>query len=255
MIEVLECQFARSGRAMTATYSVRPGAIVAQMNTLTKRAFRALLVLVVVMAALLFIPAGTLDYWQAWIFLTVYVALSVAITLHLAKKDPRLLERRMRGGPFAEKRISQKIIMTVTSLGFFGLIVVPAFDHRFGWSHLPPPVALAGDVLMALGWLAVFFVFRENTFTSATIELAPDQRVISTGPYALVRHPMYAGALVMLLGIPIALGSWWGVLVIVAILPALIFRLIDEEKFLARNLPGYQEYQAKVRYRLIPGVW
>jgi protein-S-isoprenylcysteine O-methyltransferase Ste14 len=225
------------------------------MNTLTVQAFRGLLFIVVVMAALLFGLAGTLDYWQAWTFLAVYVAASVAITLYLVKKDPKLLERRMRGGPLAEKRTSQKIIMSVASLGFIGLIVVPALDHRFGWSHMPPSVALAGDVLMMLGWLAIFFVFRENSFTAATIELAPDQRVISTGPYALVRHPMYAGALVMLLGIPIALGSWWGVLVIVAIMPALIWRLIDEEKFLARNLPGYQEYQQKVRYRLIPGVW
>jgi protein-S-isoprenylcysteine O-methyltransferase Ste14 len=225
------------------------------MSTLTIKAFRALLFLVIVMAALLFIPAGTLDYWQAWTFLAVYVALSVAITLHLAKKDPRLLERRMGGGPFAEKRTSQKIIMSVTSLGFIGLLVVPALDRRFAWSHMPPSMALAGDVLMALGWLAIFFVFRENTFTSATIELAPDQSVISSGPYALVRHPMYAGALVMLLGIPIALGSWWGALVVVAILPALIWRLIDEEQFLARNLPGYTEYQEKVRYRLIPRLW
>jgi protein-S-isoprenylcysteine O-methyltransferase Ste14 len=225
------------------------------MSTLTIKAFRALLFLVIVMAALLFILAGTLDYWQAWTFLAVYVALSVAITLHLAKKDPRLLERRMGGGPFAEKRTSQKIIMSVTSLGFIGLLVVPALDRRFAWSHMPPSMALAGDVLMALGWLAIFFVFRENTFTSATIELAPDQSVISSGPYALVRHPMYAGALVMLLGIPIALGSWWGALVVVAILPALIWRLIDEEQFLARNLPGYTEYQEKVRYRLIPRLW
>jgi protein-S-isoprenylcysteine O-methyltransferase Ste14 len=225
------------------------------MSTLTMRAFRALSILVVVMAALLFIPAGTLDYWQAWTFLAVYVALSVVMTLHLAKRDPRLLERRMSGGPFAEKRTSQKFIMAFTSLGFFGLLVIPAFDHRFGWSQMPASVAVAGDGLMALGWLAVFFVFKENTFTSATVELAPDQRVISTGLYALVRHPMYAGALVMLLGIPIALGSWWGVLVIVAILPVLIFRLIDEEQFLAGNLPGYAEYQAKVRDRLIPRVW
>jgi protein-S-isoprenylcysteine O-methyltransferase Ste14 len=106
-----------------------------------------------------------------------------------------------------------------------------------------------------LGWLAIFFVFKENTFTSATIELAPDQKVISTGPYALVRHPMYAGALVMLLGIPIALGSWWGVLVTFAMMPALIWRLFDEEKFLARNLAGYVEYQNKVQYRLIPLLW
>lgn len=110
-------------------------------------------------------------------------------------------------------------------------------------------------MLIAIGWLAIFIVFKENTFTSATIELAPDQKVISTGPYALVRHPMYAGALVMLVGIPIALGSWWGVLVIVAMIPVLIWRLFDEEKFLARNLPGYLEYQDRVRYRLIPLVW
>jgi protein-S-isoprenylcysteine O-methyltransferase Ste14 len=225
------------------------------MNTLTMRAFRALLLLVVVMAALLFGVARTLHYWQAWTFLAVYVALSVAITLHLAKKDPRLLERRMGGGPLAEKRTSQKIIMSVTSLGFIGLLVVPALDHRFAWSHMPPSAALAGDVLMALGWLAIFFVFKENSFTSATIELAPGQSVISTGPYSLVRHPMYAGALIMLLGIPIALGSWWGVLVVVAMMPALIWRLIDEEGFLARNLSGYTEYQEKVRYRLIPRVW
>ena len=120
---------------------------------------------------------------------------------------------------------------------------------------MAPWTALAGDGLVAVGWLAIFFVFRENTFTSATIELAPDQKVISTGPYALVRHPMYAGALVMLLGMPIALGSWWGVIVVVAILPALIWRLFDEEKFLAGNLSGYVAYQNKVRYRLIPKVW
>jgi protein-S-isoprenylcysteine O-methyltransferase Ste14 len=120
---------------------------------------------------------------------------------------------------------------------------------------MPPYVALAGDVLVVLGFLVVFFVFKENPFTSATIELAPDQQVISTGPYALVRHPMYAGALVMLLGMPLALGSWWGLLVIVAMMPALLWRLFDEEKFLSRNLPGYVEYQTKVRYRLIPLVW
>ncbi len=225
------------------------------MNTLTVKALRGLLFLLVVMAALLFIPAGTLDYWQAWTFLAIYFASSIAMTFYLMKWDPKLLERRMSGGPFAEKETSQKIIMSFASLGFIGLVVVPALDHRFAWSHMPPYVAIAGDVLMALGWLAIFFVFRENTFTSATIELAPDQKVISSGPYALVRHPMYAGALVMLVGVPIALGSWWGVLVIVAVVPALIWRLIDEEKFLARNLPGYLKYQQKVRYRLIPWVW
>jgi protein-S-isoprenylcysteine O-methyltransferase Ste14 len=220
-----------------------------------KRAFGGLLVLVLAIAALLFIPAGTLDYWQAWTFLGVYSTASLAITLYLMKNDPKLLERRMRGGPAAEQEPTQKVIMLFASAGFIGLLIIPALDNRFGWSHMPPAVALVGDGLLALGWLAIFFVFKENSFTSATIELAPDQKVISTGPYALVRHPMYAGGLVMLAGIPIALGSWWGLLALVATMPALVWRLLDEEKFLARNLPGYVEYQEKVRYRLIPHVW
>jgi len=225
------------------------------MNMLHVKAFAGLLLLFVAMAALLFGPARTADYWQAWIFLAVYFAASLALTLYLMIADPALLERRMRGGPTAETQPVQKIIMIIASLGFVGLLVVPAFDHRFGWSQMPPAVALAGDALVGLGWLAIFFVFRENSFTSSTIELAPDQKVVSSGPYALVRHPMYAGALVMLLGIPIALGSWWGILVLAAILPALIWRLLEEEKFLAGNLAGYVEYQNKVRYRLIPAVW
>jgi protein-S-isoprenylcysteine O-methyltransferase Ste14 len=225
------------------------------MNPLHRKAYLSLLVLFLAMAALLFVPAGTFDYWQAWTFLAVYFAWSLAITLYLVKKDPKLLERRMRGGPAAEKETAQKIIMVITSLGFIGLIVVPALDHRFGWSHMTTYAVLAGEGLVAVGWLAIFFVLRENSFSSATIELAPDQTVISTGPYALVRHPMYSGALIMLLGMPIALGSWWGMLVVIAIAPALIWRLFDEERFLARNLPGYVAYQSKVKYRLIPRIW
>jgi protein-S-isoprenylcysteine O-methyltransferase Ste14 len=225
------------------------------MTILNMKAFGGLLILFLVMAALLFALAGTLDYWQAWTFLTIYFASSLAITVYLKKKDPELLQRRMRGGPTAEKETVQKIIMSLTSLGFIGLLVIPALDHRFEWSQMPRYATLAGDALVVLGWLVIFFVFRENSFSSATIELAPDQKVISTGPYASVRHPMYAGALVMLLGMPIALGSKWGVLIIVAMTPVLIWRLLDEEKFLARNLPGYVEYQSRVRYRLVPLVW
>jgi protein-S-isoprenylcysteine O-methyltransferase Ste14 len=225
------------------------------MNRLRLKAFAGLLFLFVAMAALLFVPAGTRAWWQAWAFLAVYFASALALTLYLMKEDPALLQRRMRGGPTADKEPVQKIIMLITSLGFVGLLVVPALDHRFAWSQMPPYMALAGDVLVGAGWLAIFFVFRENSFTSATIELAPDQKVISSGPYALVRHPMYAGALVMLLGMPIALGSWWGVLVVAAILPALIWRLVEEEKFLAENLAGYVAYRNSVRYRLLPWVW
>jgi protein-S-isoprenylcysteine O-methyltransferase Ste14 len=225
------------------------------ISILKIKAFVGLLVLLLVMAALLFFPAWTLHYCQAWTFLAVYFAWSIAITLYLMKRDPKLLQRRMSGGPTAEKEPTQKLIMLLTSLGFIGLMIVPALDHRFVWSRMPQYVALVGDVLVSLGYLAIFFVFKANAFASATVELAPDQKVISTGPYAMVRHPMYAGALVMLLGIPIALGSWWGLLVIVAMTPALIWRLLDEEKFLARSLPGYRDYQYAVRFRLIPRVW
>lgn len=225
------------------------------MDILNVKALAGLLVLFLVMAALLFIPAWTLDYWQAWTFLTVYFTSSLGITFYLMKEDPNLLQRRMRGGPTAEKETTQKIIMVLTSLGFVSLIVVAALDHRLQWSRMMPSVALAGDGLVILGWLAIFFVFKENTFTSATIELAPGQTVISTGPYAVVRHPMYAGALLMLAGIPLALGSLWALLVLVAMMPALFWRLSDEEQFLARNLAGYSDYQRKVRYRLIPKVW
>jgi protein-S-isoprenylcysteine O-methyltransferase Ste14 len=225
------------------------------MNTMAKKAIAGLLFILLAMAALLFIAAGTLHYWQAWTFVAVYFAASLALTFYLMVKDPNLLERRMRGGPTAEKEPVQKIIVSIVSLGFVGLLIVPALDHRFGWSHMMPQVALAGEGLVAIGWLAIYFVFRENSFSAATVELAPDQHVISTGPYARVRHPMYAGMLVMFAGIPIALGSWWGLVVLVAILPALIWRLLDEERFLARNLPGYVEYQNTVRYRLIPRIW
>jgi protein-S-isoprenylcysteine O-methyltransferase Ste14 len=207
------------------------------------------------MAALIFIPAGTLDYWQAWLFLAVYFASSLAITLYLMAKDPQLLQRRTRGGPTAEKRPAQKIIMTLTSLGFVALLVVSALDHRFGWSHVSPPIELIGDALVALGFIGVLRVFKENTYTSSTIELASDQHVISTGPYALVRHPMYASALGMLIGIPISLGSYLSLVIIFAITGALVWRLLDEEKFLAAKLNGYVEYQKRVPHRLIPGVW
>jgi protein-S-isoprenylcysteine O-methyltransferase Ste14 len=225
------------------------------MSSLHRQAFGGLAILILVMASLLFVAAGTLDYWQAWTFLAVYFAASLAITLYLIKKDPALLARRMSGGPFAEKEPAQKIIMSIASIGFVGLVVLPAIDHRLHWSQMSAYGALAGDALVLLGWLGIFLVFRENSFSSATIELAADQTVISTGPYAWVRHPMYVAGLVMLLGVPIALGSWWSTLIVAAILPALIWRLIDEERFLLRNLPGYADYCDRVRYRLVPLIW
>ena len=222
---------------------------------LQARAWIALVVLAFVMALLLFVPAGTTRYWQAWVYLSIFFGAAALTTLFLIRHDPALLERRMSGGPTAEKQPTQKFIMVWTSLGFIGLLVVPALDYRYGWSRVPLWLVLVADALVAVGFFGIFLVYKENTFTSATIEVAANQTVISTGPYAIVRHPMYASALLYLLGTPLALGSYWGLAPFVATLPFLIWRLFDEERFLAANLTGYTEYQQKVRHRLIPRIW
>jgi len=129
-----------------------------------QKAFVGLFLLIAAVMAALFIPAGTLHYWQAWIFLAFYFVPALAISFYLMVKDPKLLARRMRGGPVAEKQTAQKIIMSIVSVGFLALLVVPALDHRFGWSHMPASAAFAGNALMSIGWLAIFFVFRENSF-------------------------------------------------------------------------------------------
>jgi protein-S-isoprenylcysteine O-methyltransferase Ste14 len=225
------------------------------MLSLNAQAWLSLVALAVVMGLLLFVPAWTIHYWQAWVYLSIFTGASLLTTLYLMKKDPELLKRRMRGGPTAEKRRTQKLIMLCTSIGFIALLVVPALDHRFGWSPMPLFVVIVGDVLVAIGFYFIFLVYKENTFTSATIEVAEDQKVISTGPYSIVRHPMYASALLYLVGTPLALASFWGLLPLAAMMPFLIWRLRDEESFLAGNLSGYTEYQKKVRYRLIPFIW
>jgi len=207
------------------------------------------------MTLLLFVPAGTVRYWQAWLYLAIFFAAATLTTKFLMRKDPALLERRMRGGPSAEKQPTQKLIMLFTSLGFIALLVVPALDYRFGWSMVPLAGVLVGDALVAVGFYFIFLVYKENTFTSATIEVVADQKVISTGPYAIVRHPMYASALLYLAGTPLALGSYWGFVPLVGTLPFLIWRLFDEERFLALNLPGYTDYQRTVRHRLVPRIW
>ena len=225
------------------------------MSSLNAKALLSVLLLGVVMAAILFTTAGTVDYWQAWVFLLILITLSLLITIYLIRNDPELLKRRMRGGPTAEKRVSQRVIMIFTSLGFIGLLVVPGLDHRFSWSTVPLAVVIAGDALVALGYYFIFLVFRQNTYTSATIELAANQKVIDSGPYSLLRHPMYAGALLYLMGTPLALGSYWGLVPFVSMIPFLIWRIFDEEKMLTKELEGYGEYKQRVRYRLVPGVW
>jgi protein-S-isoprenylcysteine O-methyltransferase Ste14 len=223
--------------------------------TLNARAWLALVILTVVMCALLFGPAGTMRYWQAWVYIAIYVGAAVLTTIYLMKHDPALLQRRMRGGPMFERERSQRIIMTFASLGFIAILVVPALDHRFAWSAVPVWVVIVGDLLVATGFFLIFRVYRENTFTAATIQVTPGQTVISTGPYSIVRHPMYAGGSLYMLGTPLSLGSYWGVLVFLAVAPFLLWRLFDEERILTRDLPGYAEYRRRVRYCLVPLIW
>ena len=225
------------------------------MNNLRTKTLLSLVALTVAMGLLLFVPAGTLEYREAWVYLAIFIGASLLISLYLLRKDPALLQRRMRGGPTAEKETAQKIIMLFASIGFIALLVVPALDYRFQWSSVPVPVEMAGGLLVAMGFYFIFLVYKENSFTSATIEVAENQKVISTGPYALVRHPMYASASLYLIGTPLALGSYWGLLVLVGMMPLLIWRLSDEERFLANHLPGYREYQKKVEHRLVPYIW
>ncbi len=147
------------------------------------------------------------------------------------------------------------MIQLLASFIFGAVLVLPSLDQGFSWSTVPLYVVIAGDLLVAFGFFIIFLVFKENTFTGATIEVAPEQRVISTGPYAVVRHPMYSGSLVMFFGMPLALGSWWGLLMSVAMTAVIVCRLLHEERFLVDNLMGYQQYRQKVKYRLLPLIW
>jgi protein-S-isoprenylcysteine O-methyltransferase Ste14 len=211
--------------------------------------------LVGVMALLVFGPAGTLRFVEGWVFLLIFAGAALAITLYLARHDPKLLERRTKAGPAAEKEPKQKVIQLAASASFLAVLIVPALDHRFGWSHLPGVVVVAGNDLVAVGFLTVFYVFKENTFTSAVVEVAEDQRVIDTGPYAIVRHPMYSGALALVAGIPLALGSLVGLVTFVPFVAVIVARLLGEERFLSEQLKGYVAYCERTPYRLIPRVW
>ncbi len=229
--------------------------MVSVASRVTAKAAVGLVQLVLVIGLVVFASAGTVRFVEGWVFLGLFGGASLVITVYLAKKDPALLERRTQAGPIAEKERAQKVIQGLASIVFLATILVPALDHRFGWSSAPLLAVIAGDVLVALGFFIVFVVFRENTFTSSVIEVAPEQRVIETGPYAMVRHPMYVGGLVLVAGIPLALGSLVGLLTFPPFAAIVAWRLLDEERFLASHLPGYSAYRAKVRYRLAPYIW
>jgi len=226
------------------------------VNDLRIKSIRGFAQVLIVFGVGIFLPAGTFNYFQAWVFIAVFAGYGAVITMYLWQHDPKLLERRISAGPTAEKGKSQKLIMLLANFGMVAaLLVIPGLDHRWRWSHVPTPISVLGYFLIIAGSYLVFLVFRENSFASATIEIAENQRVISTGPYSIVRHPMYTGVLFWLIGTPLALGSYWGLPAIIVMMPVLTWRIVDEERFLARHLAGYVEYQKMARYRLIPLIW
>ncbi|OBH56153.1 isoprenylcysteine carboxylmethyltransferase family protein [Mycobacterium sp. E2479] len=204
---------------------------------------------------ILLVPAGTLHYWQAWLFVAVFTAVTIVPAAYLARTNPAALQRRMRAGPRAEPRKAQKFIITGSFLSFFATMVFSALDHRFGWSSVPALMSVLGEVLVATGLGIAMLVIVQNGYAAATVTVETGQTVASDGLYKFVRHPMYVGNVIMMTGIPLALGSYWGLLFVVPGTLALALRIVDEEKLLARDLSGYREYTQRVRYRLVPYIW
>jgi protein-S-isoprenylcysteine O-methyltransferase Ste14 len=225
------------------------------MDTLTKKTLTGLARWQAALAAMIFIPAWSIEYWEGWLYWLVSLACNLVVVLYFLKHDPALIARRMHAGPKAEREAKQKLILSFGSVALPAIFVVSGLDHVFGWSSMPWPLAVVGDVFVIISYVIFFIVFRENSFASSIIEVAPGQTVVTTGPYARVRHPMYSGAIFFLLGTPLALRSWWAFLPAVLVLLAVVWRLLDEENYLSRNLPRYDDYRRGVRWRLLPGVW
>jgi protein-S-isoprenylcysteine O-methyltransferase Ste14 len=203
----------------------------------------------------LFVPAWTFDYWQGWVFIAVFMVSTLGPSLYIAVKYPEALQRRLHGGPTAETRPAQRIAITAIVGSVVVLLVVSALDHRFGWSPVPLPVTVVGYVLVFAGLTFAQIVIIQNNYAAANITVERDQTLVSTGLYGFVRHPMYTGTLVMMLGTPLALDSLWGLLALIPGLAALTLRIADEEKMLVEELTGYREYLDQVPYRLVPHVW
>lgn len=225
------------------------------MKNLIAKTVAGFLILFIALVASLFLPAGTIKYFQGWIYLLVFFVPVLLITIYLYKNDPKLLERRVEGGPIAEKEKSQKAIQSLSSLFFSLVFIIAGFDYRYHWSVIPLYISIFAAFFVVLGLCIVFLVFKENSYTSAIIEVNEEQKVISTGPYRFVRHPMYSGAILMMIFTPIALGSYWAILSVLPLIATIVIRLFEEEKFLVNNLSGYLYYSRKVHYRLIPFIW
>ncbi len=231
-----------------------PPAIRDILKSLILPALRNFLIGVIMLGAVLCLLAGRFNYWQGWVFTVLFIFLTNAQGVYLGIKDPELLERRKQVSLAGQSR-GQKIFTIVALLTNACLLIFSALDQRFGWSQVPAFVSAVGDGLIVLSFVVYYFVFEENSYAATLIQTFEGQKVISTGPYALVRHPKYVGDLFLVIGTPLALGSWWALVFVLVTIPALAWRILDEEKLLKRDLPGYIEYTRKVRYRLVPYLW
>lgn len=215
-----------------------------------KKAYFVPIIIMIIMGIILFLPAGTLKFWQAWIYWIGFSAVTFFITAYFLKKSPELLSRRMKYG---EKNTTKKApaIFNLFFIGYF----IPGIDFRFHWSNIPVWIVIASNIIVLLGYIFIIFVFNENSYASTIIQVEKKQQVISTGPYSVVRHPMYLGMLIMLLFTPFALGSYWAVIPFLLSVPMNVFRIKSEEEVLLKELPGYKDYCLKTQYRLIPLIW
>ena len=201
---------------------------------------------------ILFLPAGTFAYWEAWVYLAILLIPMSMVMFYLLGKAPELLARRMK---LREKEVEQKLIIKLSFIPFLLAFILPGIDKRLGWSNVPVAIVVAAEILVVIGYVLFFLVLKENQFASRVIEVERGQKVIQSGPYRLVRHPMYMGTVLMCVASPLALGSYWAIIPAIFIIPIFIARIINEEKVLTKELEGYSEYKQKTRYRLIPGIW
>jgi protein-S-isoprenylcysteine O-methyltransferase Ste14 len=226
-----------------------------RLATIYLRAAVGLAGLLLIMGLVLFLPTWTAHWWRGWAYWAIFFVCTLAATLYFLKVAPDLIERRLGAGPVAEPTVKQKVVQSFASLFFVAALIIPSVDHRFGWSRVPLVVSVVTDVIVVVAFWIVFEVFDENRFASAVVTSEAGQPVISTGPYRLVRHPMYSGGILLMVVTPLALGSWWGLMPGVLLGVVIVVRLLDEERLLRAELPGYLAYCEKVRRRLIPGIW
>ena len=224
------------------------------MRTIVQMAVTSLVGLAA-FGVLLFWPAGTFVYWQAWVFIAVFTICTLVPSIYLLFTNPAALERRMHAGPAAETRTTQKIVIIFAFLLVPAVMVFSALDHRFGWSPVPNAVSWIGAALVAIGLAITQVVVIQNSYAAANITVEDSQPLVSTGLYGIVRHPMYVGVMIMLAGVPLALGSLWGLVVLIPGLIGIVVRILDEETLLRQDLMGYGEYTHKVHYRLVPHIW